>query len=154
MSTEPPEYTEEQLRALEAELERVTVDEVLVQTMVSLLNLGARKAGLAAAPGTTPNPDWAQTQQAIDAVRALLPLIEPRHPQQAGALRDMLSQLQMAYAQLAPGAGPGAGAPPAPGPAPGAPGAGAPAGAAGERPQGDPGTGPAQRSGRLWIPGQ
>ncbi len=152
MSTEPPEYTEEQLRALEAELDRVQVDEVLVQTMVSLLNLGARKAGLAAAPGTTPQPDWEQTRQAIDAVRALVPLVESRHPDQARALRDMLSQLQMAYAQLGPGGGEGA-PEPAAGPAqpadPAQPGGGAaqPAGGAGQ-------PGAAQRSGRLWIPGQ
>lgn len=146
MSTEPPEYTEEQLRALEAELDRVQVDEVLVQTMVSLLNLGARKAGLAAAPGTTPQPDWEQTRQAIDAVRVLVPLVEGRHPDQARALRDMLSQLQMAYAQLGPGGGEEAAA---------APGAGSPQPAGPAQPGGAVGQpGEAQRSGRLWIPGQ
>src|SRR3954452_8396516 len=101
MSTEP-EFTEEQLRELEAEMDQITVDEVLVQTMVSLLNLGARKAGLAtrAAGSERPRPDWDQTRIAIDAVRALVPLVEPRHPEQGRALRDMLSQLQMAYAQM------------------------------------------------------
>src|SRR4051812_7685545 len=100
MSTEP-EFTEEQLRQLEAEMDRITVDEVLVQTMVSLLNLGARKAGLTAGlPGAEPPPpDWEQARQAIDAVRVLVPLVEPRHPEQGRALRDMLSQLQMAFAQ-------------------------------------------------------
>ena len=43
--------SEEEIRALEAELEKLTVDDVLLQTVVTLLNLGARKAGLA--EGTT-----------------------------------------------------------------------------------------------------
>jgi hypothetical protein len=150
MSSEP-QYTEEQLRALEAELDRVTVDEVLVQTMVSLLNLGARKAGLAAPDPGRPSPpaDWDQTRQAIDAVRALLPIVEQRHPEQSRALRDMLSQLQLAYARLGPG---GSGAPEA---APTGTGPEAPAPGPQEPAAGDPGqAGPAQRSGRLWIPGQ
>ena len=38
-------------RAIEAEMERIRVDDVLLQTLVTLINLGARKAGLAAPPG-------------------------------------------------------------------------------------------------------
>ena len=45
-----PEFTEEEMRALEAEMERITVDDVLIQTTVTLLNLAARKAGLGAPP--------------------------------------------------------------------------------------------------------
>ena len=150
MSTEP-EYTEEQLAQLEAELDRVSVDEVLVQTMVSLLNLGARKAGLAqTAPGRPgPPPDWDEARQAIDAVRALLPLVEKHHPEQGNALRDMLSQLQMAYSRLAPaeqtGAGEaaGGGAPPTGQPQPGQP-----------QPKPQDQQSDAVRSGRLWVPGQ
>ena len=41
------EFTEEELRAIEAEMEKLTVDDVLLQTLVTLINLGARKAGLA-----------------------------------------------------------------------------------------------------------
>jgi hypothetical protein len=153
MSTEP-QMTEEQLRALEAEMDRITVDEVLVQTMVSLLNLGARKAGLMGVmPGAEPPaPDWDQARQAIEAVRMLIPLVESRHPDQARALRDMLSQLQMAYAQTAP-AGAGGPAGPAESP-PEEPAAGGPQ--PGEAPGAEPGggPGPAQRSGRLWVPGQ
>jgi hypothetical protein len=46
-----PQFSEEELRALEAEMEKLTVDDVLLQTLVTLINLGARKAGLAAPPG-------------------------------------------------------------------------------------------------------
>ena len=41
-----PQFSEEELRQLEAEMERITVDDVLIQTTVTLLNLAARKAGL------------------------------------------------------------------------------------------------------------
>ena len=74
------EFSEEELRAIEAEMERLTVDDVLLQTLVTLINLGARKAGLATPPGEEgPERDLEQTRQAIDGARALLPLLEPRH---------------------------------------------------------------------------
>src|SRR5689334_5306381 len=96
--------SEEEIRALEAELERLTVDDVLVQTIVTLLNLGARKAGLA--EGT--EADLPQVKQAIDAARALLPLVEERHGEQLGPVRDALSRLQMAYVQKSGGQAPAA----------------------------------------------
>ena len=137
-----PEFTEEELQQLEAEMQRITVDDVLLQTTVTLLNLAARKAGLGAPPGQAPAPDWEQVRQAIDGARAVLPLLEPRHADQLGPVRDTLSRLQMVYAQQS-------GAPDAEGAAP------APEG--GQEPpepgQGE-GPGPAQSSGRLWIPGQ
>jgi hypothetical protein len=137
-----PEFTEEELRQLEAEMERITVDDVLIQTTVTLLNLGARKSGLGASDPSkpAPEPDWEQVRQAIDGARALLPLLEPRHAAQLGPIRDTLSRLQMAYAQKAGGAA-----------------AAAPREGRADAPaeQAQPaGPGPAQSSGRLWIPGQ
>jgi hypothetical protein len=137
-----PEFSEEQLRQLEAEMERISVDDVLIQTTVTLLNLAARKAGLGAPPDQAPAPDWEQVRQAIEGARALLPLLEARHAEQLGPVRDSLSRLQMVYAQKAGGQ---AAAPAEQ--APGEP----------ERPaeaQKPEGPGPAQQSGRLWIPGQ
>jgi hypothetical protein len=131
--------TEEEMRAAyEAELKRLRVEDVLVQTVVSLLNLGGRKAGLA--PGTEDERDPQQLRLAIEGARALLPLVEPALGAEAGQIREILSQLQMAYAS-APGGGPAA-APPPPQqqPEPEAP-------KPGEQ-------GPAQQSGRLWVPGQ
>jgi hypothetical protein len=122
--------SEEEIRALEAEMAKLTVDDVLLQTIVTLLNLGARKAGLA--EGT--EPDLPQVKKAIDAARALLPIVEPEHGEALGPVRDALSRLQMAYVQMSGGqAQPGA--PQEPPPAEGEP-------------------GPAQKSGRLWVPGQ
>jgi hypothetical protein len=136
-----PEFSEEELRQLEAEMERITVDDVLIQTTVTLLNLAARKSGLGAAPGEGPAPDWEQVRQAIEGARALLPLLESRHAEQLGPIRDTLARLQMVYAQRAGQAEPGGEAP-----------QGGPQGPA--KPGEPEGPGPAQSSGRLWVPGQ
>jgi hypothetical protein len=130
--------TEEELRAaLEEEMRRVTVDDVLLQSAVSLVNLGGRKAGLA--PGTEGERDVVQVQAAIDGVSALLPVLEARGREEVRPIRDALSQLQMAYTRLAGegGAPPSPGAPPKPD----------------EPPKADE-PGPARSSGRLWVPGQ
>jgi hypothetical protein len=120
--------SEEEIRALEAEMEKLTVDDVLLQTVVTLLNLGARKAGLT--EGT--EADLPQVKQAIDGARALLPLVEPEHGEELGPVRDALSRLQMLYVQKSGGQPPAA-----------------------EQEQPTPeGPGPAQKSGRLWVPGQ
>ena len=129
------QFSEDELRAIEAEMEKLTVDDVLLQTLVTLINLGARKAGLAAAPGEQePKRDLEQTHQAIEGARALIPLLEPRHAQELAPVKDALSRLQMAYVQLSGGA-------PAAEPKEGA------------EPESQ-GPGPAQSSGRLWVPGQ
>src|SRR4051794_10588147 len=89
--------SEEELREVyEAELARVRVEDVLVQTIVSLLNLAARKAGLT---GADEEPDFAQVGKAIDATRTLLPLVESTLGPEAAQVRDALSQLQLAYAR-------------------------------------------------------
>ena len=144
--SQPPELSEEQLRQIEAEMERITVDDVLLQTLVTLLNIAARKAGLAAPPGQEgPPPDLEQMQQAIEGARAVLPLVEQRHADQLGPVRDTLSQLQIAYTQLRKGAGEA--------PEGGEPSSGGGEGG-GEPPKKPEGPGPGQASGRLWVPGQ
>ncbi|HEV2769384.1 MAG TPA: hypothetical protein VGV40_04290 [Solirubrobacteraceae bacterium] len=138
MNPQEHQPSEEELQAAyEAEMKRIHVEDVLVQTVVSLLNLGGRKAGLV--PDTESERDPQQLGQAIEGVRALLPLVEDALGDNAGQLREALSQLQMAYARLG-------------GPAPDAP---------VQRPQREEqspapqqGGGPGQSSGRLWVPGQ
>jgi hypothetical protein len=145
MSQPPPnQLTEEQLRQIEAEMERITVDDVLLQTLVTLLNLAARKAGLATPPGEEgPPPDLEQMHQAIEGARAILPLVEQRHADQLGPVRDTLSQLQIAYSKLKQGGGEG--------PSGGGEG---PSGGEGPPPKKPDAPGPGQASGRLWVPGQ
>jgi hypothetical protein len=98
-----------------------------------LINLGARKAGLASEPGTEPpERDLEQTRQAIDGARALLPVLEPRHGQELAPIKEALSRLQMAYVQLS---------------------GGTPAAADADQPE-QPGPPKPPSSGRLWVPGQ
>jgi hypothetical protein len=193
--------TEEELRAAyEAEIARVKVDQVLLEHVVTLINLGMRRTGLV--PGTEAERDPTQVRVAIEAIRVQLPLLEQTAPQQISPIREALSQLQLAYVKIGgtpgpatgdappegePGAGggepgpggegpgpgdegpggPGGGEPRGPGGGgPGGPGGGGPGGPGGGGPggPGDPGEqapppkpgepGPAQRSGRLWVPGQ
>ncbi|HWX98054.1 MAG TPA: hypothetical protein VNZ01_14525, partial [Solirubrobacteraceae bacterium] len=103
--------------------------------------------------------DLEQVRDAIDAVRPLLEILERRVPEGVRPLRDALAQLQMAYARevqsgAQPGGGGGEGAEEgAPPPAAGtgqAPGAAEGDESQSQRP-GEPG--PAQKSGRLWVPG-
>jgi hypothetical protein len=149
---DPDAYSDEELRAAyEAELARIRVDDVLVQTVVSLLNLGARRAGLTGAVAGE-EPDFEQVRLAVEGTRALLPLVEPTLGPDAKQVRDALSQLQLAYARS--GATPPAGAPAAD--KAGAGGA-AGAGEAGAAPQQPPKPGDADSavsSGRLWVPGR
>jgi hypothetical protein len=92
----PREPTEEELRAaLEEQMKRITVKDVLLQTVITLVNLSARKLGLA---GDEKERDLGQAHQAIEGIRALLPLL-PEEEQTA--VREPLSQLQMRYAQEA-----------------------------------------------------
>lgn len=185
--------TEEELRAYEEELSRITSTQLVVQAAASLLNVGGRRLGLA--EGLEHERDLEQVRDAIDAVMGLLPILDRRMPAaQARPLRDALSQLQMAYARVAQSQPAGQAqsqsegqapsraadqAPPqsagqtppqsegqAPTPSEAAPAGGAspggnasPAGDEGaQQPASDDapssGPGPAERSGRLWVPGR
>jgi hypothetical protein len=166
MSTNEP--SEEELRAAyEEQIKQVRIEHVLLDNAVMMVNLGMRRTGLM--PGTESERDVGQVQLAIDSVRALMPMLESAVPEQAKQIRQALSQLQMAYVQLGgsepagegAGAGEGERAGPGSAPEPGSasrqdrPGTGTTEPASQQPPAADPGkAGPAQRSGRLWVPGQ
>jgi hypothetical protein len=141
MTHEHPEQhqpTEEELRAqLEEELRRITVRDVMVQTVVSLINLGGQRLGLG--EGGEDRRDLDQVRLAIEGVRVLLPLVEQENAEQVRPVRDALSQLQMAYAREAGGAPPGEGGPEGSGPE----GGGGPPPRSGPRPG---------EAGGLWVP--
>jgi len=166
---QPGQPSEEELRAAyEAELSRITSADMMLQAAVSLLNIGSFRLapkqpqpGIAAqAPPSVGADDLEQVRDAIDGVRALLEILERRIPGELRPLRDALSQLQMAYAReaQASGAAPQSAAPQAPTGEPQAPAAGPAAGQQGQTDgpadQSEPGPGPAESSGRLWVPGR
>ena len=100
MSDPQGQPSEEELRAaLEEQLRQLRVEDVLLQTIVTLVNLAGRRL---TAEG---EKDPEQARLAIDAVRALLPL-SPQ--EELGPVRDALAQLQMLYAREAQGGAAGA----------------------------------------------
>lgn len=180
-SGSPP--SDEELRAAyEAELAQITSTDMILQAAVSLLNVGSYRlmpppAGAQAGAPPGSGRDLEQVRDAIDGVRGLLEILERRVPSEVRPLRDALSQLQMAYAREVQaggaepaaqsggesgqdgGQGPPAGGGAAPsGGAPGAPGGPPPGQDPGQgqpsSDQGQPGPGPAESSGRLWVPGR
>jgi hypothetical protein len=116
--------SEEELRAqLEEEIKRVRVEDVVLQSVVSILNLSARRIA------KEDERDLEQAKVGIDAARALVDLVKPEAQAQ---LRQAISELQLLYANHA-GEATASSEPaePSEGPAP-------------ERPKGDSG---------LWTPG-
>ena len=89
MSEQQP--SEEELRAaLEEQMKKITVEDVLLQTVVTLVNISGRRLTV------DDEKDLEQARLGIDAVRALLPLC----PQdQVGPIKEALTQLQMLFAQ-------------------------------------------------------
>ena len=105
MSAEGREPTEEEMRAaLEEQMRNIRVEDVVLQTTATLINLAGRRVGLATEPGQDPSGDidLQQARLAIEGARALAPLCPP---EQSEPIQQALSQLQMAYARLAQGAG-------------------------------------------------
>ena len=93
--------------ALEEQMRHITAEDVLLQSIVTFVNLAGRRLGLS---GSRDDLDLPQAALAIESTRALLPLVPD---EQAPSIRDALSQLQVAYAREAR-AGAGASAPPPP----------------------------------------
>ena len=84
---------EEELRAqLEEEIRRVRVEDVVLQSVVSILNLSARRIA------KDDERDLDQAKVGIDAARALVDLVKPEAQPQ---LRQAISELQMLYAKQA-----------------------------------------------------
>jgi hypothetical protein len=91
---------EQMLRQMEEEMARVRVQDLVAQSVVSILNLSARRIL------KEDERDLEQAQIGIDAVRALADLLEPEAQRE---IKNALSQIQMLYAQHAGGASAGDG---------------------------------------------
>jgi hypothetical protein len=99
MSDQQP--SEEELRAaLEEQMRHIRVEDVLLQTVVTLINLGARRLGLTGSPDEAGERDPEQARLAIEGARALVGLVDS---EELKPIRDALSQLQMAYVQASGG---------------------------------------------------
>jgi hypothetical protein len=121
--------SEEELRArLEDELRKLRVQDVLLQSVVSLINLTSRRIA------KEDEQDLEQARIGIDAIRALVELLDP---EPAGQVRTALSELQMHYAKAA-GETPAGESAPTPG-------------EGGDAPQPQPESGEKPQSG-LWTP--
>ena len=106
-SAEPPLDEEELQARLEEQLRQVRVQDLLLESVASLLNLSARRIAKA------DERDLEQGRIGIEAVRALIGLVDPAAREQ---VQEALSQVQMLYAREAQGGGeppPGAEAGPA-----------------------------------------
>jgi hypothetical protein len=118
--------TQEELRQrLEEQLRKVRVQDVLLESVASILNLSARRIA------KQDEQDLDQARLGIDAVRAVVELLEPEPREQ---VRSALSELQMLYAREAGGGGAPEGGP-----------AGEPQGGGAESP-------PPKRDSGLWTP--
>jgi hypothetical protein len=85
--------SEEQLREqLEEEIRKVRVEDVVLQSVVSILNLAARRIA------KDDERDLEQAKVGIDAARALVDLVKPEAQPQ---LRQAISELQILYAKHA-----------------------------------------------------
>ena len=83
--------SEEELRAqLEEEIRNVRVEDVVLQSVVSILNLAARRIA------KDDERDLAQAKVGIDAARALVDHVKPEAQSQ---LRQAISELQVLYAK-------------------------------------------------------
>lgn len=137
--------SEAELRAaLEEQFRKVSVEDLIKQSTASLVNVAAFKAGLV--PGSEQDRDLAQVELAVDAISGLLNVLERADAKDLAPLRDALSQLQLAYAQQQAESS---------GPATEGKGPAETKTAATEEPKSDAEQpGPAQSSGKLWVPGQ
>jgi hypothetical protein len=92
---------EEQLaRELAEELRRLRVEDVVIQTLITISSIGYRRLGLT--EDTKDDRDLEQAKLAIDTIVALTPILEDLVPDEL--IRDFnqsVASLQLAYAQAA-----------------------------------------------------
>ena len=92
---------EEQLaQQLAEELRRLRIEDVLIQTLVTISSIGYRRLGLT--EDTKGDRDLQQAKLAIDTMTALTPILESVVPEEL--VRDFnqsVASLQLAYAQAA-----------------------------------------------------
>src|SRR5205085_9984702 len=92
---QPPESDQELIAELQAELSRLKVSDLLLQTVYTISSLGYHRL-------SGENRDLEQARLAIEALKALLPVLQGAVPEEA--VRDfnqVLVNMQLAYAAAA-----------------------------------------------------
>jgi hypothetical protein len=88
----PPSNDEELLRKVEEQLRDLKVSDVLMQTLYSVSSLGWHKL-------SSTDRDLEQAKLAIEAVRALLPVLAETMPAEVKRdLEQMVANMQLSYA--------------------------------------------------------
>jgi len=91
---------DEVARELAEELRRLRIEDVLIQTLITISSIGYRRLGLT--EDTRDERDLQQAKLAIDTMAALTPVLESVVPEEL--VRDFnqsVASLQLAYAQAA-----------------------------------------------------
>jgi chromosome segregation ATPase len=97
MSEPTPPSDEQLLQQLEEELKKLKVSDLLVQTLYTVSSLGYRKL-------SAEDRDLDEARLAIEALRALLPVLEGSAPEElVRDFKQVTSNLQLAYADASKG---------------------------------------------------
>ena len=100
MNEEARQPTDEELQAaFEEQMRSIRVEDVVLQTVATLVNLAGRRLGLAGEA----EKDLEQARLAIDSARALLPFCPE---DQLPPIKQAMSQLQIAFARETSDVGP------------------------------------------------
>jgi hypothetical protein len=92
---EPGQDEQHLIEELQAELRRLRVSDLLLQTLYTLSSLGYHRL-------SGEDKDLEQARLAIEALRALLPVVEGAVPEEATRdFRQVLTNMQLAYAGAA-----------------------------------------------------
>ena len=89
---QPPESEQELVEQLQAELGRLKVSDLLLQTVYTISSLGYHRL-------SGEQKDLEQTRLAIEALKALVPVLEgAARPEALRDFKQVLANLQLAYA--------------------------------------------------------
>ena len=92
---QPAQGEQQLIEELQAELRRLRVSDLLLQTLYTLSSLGYHRL-------SGEDKDLEQARLAIEALRALLPVVEGAVPEEATRdFRQVLTNMQLAYAGAA-----------------------------------------------------
>jgi hypothetical protein len=96
---QPPGSDRELVEQLQAELSRLKVSDLLVQTVYTISSLGYHRL-------TGDDKDLEQARLAIEALKALLPVLEGAVADEVGRdFNQVLANMQLAYASAAADSG-------------------------------------------------